>query len=211
MNHRGERDALCRLGAHLSARGLAPGTSGNISVRVDDGGWLVTPTNAALGSLDPASLALIGPGGTILGGAAPTKERFLHAAIYAASADYGAVVHLHSTYAVAYACLRNLDVQDALPPVTPYTVMRLGRVAVVPYVRPGDPYLGELAGEAAREHHAMLLANHGPVVAAESLDAAAAAIEELEESAKLYFILHGHDARFLNPQQVDEIRSVFAS
>ncbi len=107
--------------------------------------------------------------------------------------------------------LRDLDASDAFPPITPYTVMRLGRVAVVPYVRPGDPRLGELVGEAAHRHHAILLANHGPVVAATSLDAAVAAIEELEESAKLYFLLHGHKTQFLSDEQVDELRSVFAS
>lgn len=210
MNDRQARQAICRAGAHLSKRGLSPGTSGNISVRLDDGGWIVTPTNAALGSLDADSLSLIA-GDAHASGDAPTKERFLHAAIYDAGRDYRAVVHLHSTYAVAYACLRGLNPQDAFPAITPYTVMRLGRVALLPYVRPGNPRLGELAREAARTHRAILLANHGPVVAAESLDAAMAAIEELEETAKLYFLLHGHDAQFLSADQVDELRSVFAS
>ena len=211
MNDRSAREALCKLGAHLAARGLAPGTSGNLSVRLDDGGYLVTPTNAALGALDPKSLAVIDASGTHASGAAPTKERFLHAAIYEARRDFGAIVHLHSSHAVAYSCLRDLKSDDAFPPITPYTVMRLGRVAVVPYVRPGDSHLGDLAAAAARDHHAMLLANHGPVVAGASLDAAASAIEELEESAKLYFLLHGHPARFLTEEQADEIRKVFAS
>lgn len=210
MNDQHARRAICRTGAHLAARGLSPGTSGNISVRLDDGGWLVTPTNSALGSLDADSLSLIA-GGAHASGAAPTKERFLHSAIYDASRDYRAVVHLHSTYAVAYSCLPGLNSEDALFPITPYTVMRLGRVALLPYVRPGDPRLGELARDAARTHHAILLANHGPVVAAESLDAATAAIEELEESAKLYFLLRGQEARILTPAQVEELRSVFAS
>jgi ribulose-5-phosphate 4-epimerase/fuculose-1-phosphate aldolase len=210
VTHNSEREALCKAGAHLSARGLSPGTSGNISLRVDDG-WIVSPTNAALGSLEPESLALIDATGAHTGGAAPTKEKFLHAAVYAARSDFGAIVHLHSTHAVAYACLRDLDASDAFPPITPYTVTRLGRVAVVPYARPGDPRLGELVGGAAHRHHAILLANHGPVVAATSLEAAVAAIEELEESAKLYFLLHGHKTQFLTDEQVDELRSVFAS
>src|SRR5579885_3153576 len=146
MNDRQARRAVCRAGAHLSERGLSPGTSGNISVRLDDGTWIVTPTNSALGSLDEESLSLIA-GEAHASGAAPTKERFLHGAIYDASRDYRAVVHLHSTYAVAYACLQGLNPQDALPPITPYAVMRLGRVALLPYVRPGDPRLGELARE----------------------------------------------------------------
>jgi ribulose-5-phosphate 4-epimerase/fuculose-1-phosphate aldolase len=210
MNDSEARRAICRAGAHLAARGLSPGTSGNISVCLDDGGWLVTPTNSALGSLEAASLSLIA-GGAHASGAPPTKERFLHAAMYDASREHRAVVHLHSTYAVAYSCLPGLDPDDALFPITPYTVMRLGRVALLPYVRPGDPLLGELAREAARTHHAILLANHGPVVVAQSLDAATAAIEELEESAKLYFILRGQEARILNAAQVEELRSVFAS
>lgn len=210
MTYNSEREALAGAGAHLSARGLSPGTSGNISLRVGDG-WLVSPTNAALGSLNPESLAFIDAKGTHTSGAAPTKEKFLHAAVYAARPDFGAIVHLHSTHAVAYACLRDLDAQDAFPPMTPYTVMRLGRVAVVPYARPGDARLGALVGEAAQRHHAILLANHGPLVAAASLDAAVAAIEELEESAKLYFLLHGHKTRFLTDEDVDELRGVFAS
>jgi ribulose-5-phosphate 4-epimerase/fuculose-1-phosphate aldolase len=210
VNFRSERLALCRAAARLAARGLSPGTSGNVSVRVP-GGWIVTPTNAPLDALEPESLSFMSASGEHRGGAPPTKERLLHAAVYEARADCGAIVHLHSTYAVAYACLRGLDPRDALAPITPYGVMRLGRVALVPYARPGDPRLGELARAAAREHHALLLANHGPVVAGATLDAAAAAIEELEESAKLYFVLRGSDAQLLNQAQVDEIRNVFAS
>lgn len=211
MNERDERLALCRLGKHLSSRGLSPGTSGNLSVRLGNGDMLVTPTNAALGELEPDALALLDGGGNQRAGAAPTKERFLHAAVYAARPEARAVVHLHSTYAVAYSCLRDLRRSDAMPPITPYTVMRLGRVALVPYVRPGDPRLGEAVGAVARDHHAILLANHGPVLAGTSLDAAAAAIEELEESAKLFFVLRGHDAQLLSDAQVEELQRVFAS
>ena len=210
MNESEARDAICRLGAELSARGLSPGTSGNISVAVDDG-FLVTPTNASLGALAPARLASLDASGAHRSGDAPTKERFLHLAVYRARPRCGAVIHLHSTHAVGYSCLDGLDPDDALRPITPYTVMRLGRVALVPYVRPGDERLGALVGEAASEHHAILLANHGPVVAGESLSAAAAAIEELEESAKLHFLLDGHPVRYLTGAQVDELRAVFAS
>ena len=211
MNDRAQRRDLCRAGAHLSAHGLSPGTSGNISIRLAGGGWLVTPTNSSLGSLDTDSLSQLDAHGEHTSGAPPTKERFLHAAIYKARPDCGAIVHLHCTYSVAYACLRGLDAKNALPPITPYTVMRLGQVALVPYVRPGDPRLGELVGDAARGHHAILLANHGPVVAGTSLDAAIAAIEELEESTKLFFVLRGSDAQFLTEAQVDELRNAFAS
>ena len=172
---------------------------------------LMTPTNASLGDLDPKQLSLLDSGGNHSGGATPTKERFLHAAVYETRSDFRAVVHLHSTHAVAYSCLRDLDVEDALPPVTAYTVMRLGRVALVPYIRPGDERLGEAVGVAARGHHAMLLAHHGTVVAASSLDAAAAAAEEFEQSAHILLLLRGQDARFLNDEEVEELRRTFGS
>lgn len=209
MNEADARDAVCRAGAHLAARGLAPGTSGNISVRLDDGRLLMTPTNSALSHLDAASLSLLDGSGTQIGGAPPTKERFLHVAIYDVRDEARAVVHLHSTYAVAYSCFRGLDAIDAMPAITPYSVMRLGRVAIVPYVRPGDPRLGAAVGAAANRHHAMLLANHGPVVAAASLDAVVAASEELEETAKVLLLLRGVDVNVLTDADVEELRRSF--
>ena len=211
MREEDARIVLHKIGKHLAQRGLAPGTSGNLSVRLDDGRMLMTPTNSSLGELDPKSLAILDAGSRHTGGAAPTKERFLHAAVYQMRPDFRAVVHLHSTYAVAYSCLRGLKSDDALPPVTAYTVMRLGRVALIPYIRPGDERLGEAVGHAALQHHAMLLANHGTVVAAASLEAAAAAAEESEQSARLLLLLHGHDVRLLSDEEVDELRRTFGS
>lgn len=203
--------ALCRVGARLAARGLAPGTSGNLSLRLDDGALLLTPTNSSLGDLDPDALALITPKGVHHGGAPPTKEHFLHAALYAARPQASAIVHLHSTYAVAYACLRGLRADDAMPAITPYSVMRLGRVALVPYFRPGDPRLGTAVGAVAAGHHAVLLANHGPVVAGPSLESAASAAEELEETAKLLLIVRGSDVELLRDADVEELRRMFPS
>ena len=210
MNERDARERICRLGAQFAARGLAPGTSGNISMRIERG-WLMTPTNASLGALEPTSLSVLDAAGTHVDGNAPTKEHVLHRAVYAARADCGAVVHLHSTHAVGYACLEGLDPGDVFPPMTPYAIMRLGRVALVPYARPGDSRLAAFVAEAAHEHHALLLANHGPVVAGTTLDSAAAAIEELEESAKLYFLMQGHRVRHLTQAQVSELRAAFVS
>jgi len=199
------REAICRLGASIFGRGLTFGSSGNISVRVADG-YLMTPTNVSLGELDPARLAKLAPEGTLLGGDAPTKESFLHRAMYEERGTAEAVVHLHSTHSVAVSCLADVDPRDVLPPITAYYVMRVGTLPLVPYFRPGDPKLADAVRSLAGRHHAVLLANHGPVVAGTSLSAAAAAIEELEETARLHLLLHGHRTRFLTPAQVEELR-----
>jgi len=205
VKHRRAREAICRTGAHLAARGLSPGTSGNLSVRIA-GGYIVTPTNASLATLEPDALSLLDEHGEHIDGAKPTKERALHIAVYRERSQCNGIVHLHSTYAVAYSCLCDRDPSDAMPPITPYAIMRLGRVALIEYVRPGDARLAELVAQSAREHHAILLANHGPVFAGTTLEAATAAAEELEETAKLYFILHDHPTNLLNKANVDELR-----
>ena len=130
----------------------------------------------------------------------------MHLAVYAERPEARAIVHLHSTHAVAVACLADVDPDDVLPPLTPYYVMRVGRLPLVPYGRPGDQALTDAVRARARESHALLLANHGPLVAAPSLDAAAAAVEELEETAKLFLLLQGLPARELTPEQLAELR-----
>jgi ribulose-5-phosphate 4-epimerase/fuculose-1-phosphate aldolase len=203
------REAICRLGASIFARGLTFGSSGNISVRLDDGRWLMTPTNASLGALDPARLSLIEADGTLVSGDAPTKEGFLHRVMYEGRPDAKAVVHLHSTHSVAVSCLADVDPHDVLPPITAYYVMRIGRLPLVPYFPPGDVRLAEAVRPLVGRHHAVLLANHGPVVAGTSLSAASGAIEELEETARLFLMLQGHKVRHLTPEQVDELRTQF--
>lgn len=204
------REAICRLGASLFNRGLTFGSSGNISVRLDDdAGWLMTPTNVALGDLDPARLSRLDAAGRHLSGDAPTKEGFLHRVMYEGRPDAGAVVHLHSTHSVAVSCLADVDPDDVLPPITAYYVMRVGRLPLVPYFPPGDTRLAEAVRPLVGKHHAVLLANHGPVVAGTSLSAASGAIEELEETARLHLLLQGHRVRHLTPAQVDELRSKF--
>lgn len=204
------REEICRLGASIFARGLTAGSSGNISARVANG-WLMTPTNVSLGRLDPARLSKLDDNGALVGGNAPTKESFLHRVMYEERAKTGAVIHLHSTHSVAVSCLADLDPADVMPPITAYYVMRVGRLPLVPYYRPGDKALAEAVRGFAGKHHAVLLANHGPVVAGSSLDAAANAIEELEETAKLFLLLRGERTRFLTTDQVAELRAAFPS
>ena len=199
------REAICRLGASLFARGLTFGSSGNISVRLDNG-WLMTPTNVALDALDPARLSRLDGDLRLLSGDPPTKESVLHRVMYEGRRDAGAVVHLHSTHSVAVSVLADIDPEDVLPPLTAYYVMRVGRLPLVPYFKPGDMALAEAVRGFASKHHAVLLANHGPVVAGSSLDAAVNAVEELEETAKLYLMLRGAKTRFLTPAQVAELR-----
>jgi ribulose-5-phosphate 4-epimerase/fuculose-1-phosphate aldolase len=202
------REAICRLGRSLFARGLTFGSSGNISVRLDDG-WLMTPTNVRLGDLDPARLSRLDEAGRHVGGDPPTKETFLHLGMYRRRSTAGAVVHLHSTWSVAVSVLADVDPTDVLPPLTAYYVMRVGRLPLVPYHRPGDPALGPAIEALADRHHAVLLANHGPVVAGSDLDAAANAIEELEETAKLHLLLRGLPVRPLSAAQVADVRRHF--
>ncbi len=204
------REEICRLGASIFARGLTAGSSGNISARIADG-WLMTPTNASLGRLDPARLSKLDDGGKLLSGDPPTKESFLHRVMYEEREKTGAVIHLHSTHSVAISCLADIDPADVLPPITAYYVMRVGRLPLVPYYRPGDMALAEAVRGFAGKHHAVLLANHGPVVAGASLDAAANAIEELEETAKLFLLLRGCKTRFLTNEQVAAVREAFPS
>jgi len=202
------REAICRLGASLFSRGLTFGSSGNVSVRLEDG-WLMTPTNVGMGDLDPARLSRLDATGRLISGDKPTKESFLHQVMYDGRPDAGAVVHLHSTHSVAVSCLADIDPEDVLPPITAYYVMRVGRLPLVPYFPPGDSRLAEAVRPLVGRHHAVLLANHGPVVAGTSLAAAAGAIEELEETARLHLLLQGHRVRTLTPAQVEDLRQKF--
>jgi ribulose-5-phosphate 4-epimerase/fuculose-1-phosphate aldolase len=203
------REAVCRFARSLFERGLTPGSSGNISLRLEDGGLLVTPTNASLGFLDPARLTRLDADGRLVSGDPPTKEMPLHAALYETRSKAGAVVHLHSTHAVAVTLLPDIDPVAVLPPLTAYSVMRCGRVALLPYFRPGDPAVADAIRGLAGRHAAVLLANHGPVVAGDTLEAAVFAVEELEETAKLHLLLRGLNPRVLTPAQVDDLVRVF--
>jgi 3-dehydro-4-phosphotetronate decarboxylase len=209
MAETGLREAICRFARSLFERGLTPGSSGNISVRLDDGGWLVTPTNASLGFLDPDTLSRLDANGKLISGDAPTKEVPLHNALYQTRGAARAVVHLHSTHSVALSMLPELDPRAALPPMTPYYMMRCGPTALVPYYRPGDPAVADAIKGLAGKYASVLLANHGPVVAGNTLEAAVFAMEELEETAKLYLLLRGMNPRYLSPVQVADLVKTF--
>ncbi|MGQ4877685.1 3-oxo-tetronate 4-phosphate decarboxylase [Billgrantia sp. LNSP4103-1] len=203
------REQIATLGKSLFDRGLTMGSSGNISVRTEEGGWLMTPTNACLGRLDPAAISRLDGEGRWLDGDKPTKESFLHMAMYAERPRSGAIVHLHSTHSVAVSCLPGIDPCDCIPPLTAYYVMRVGKLPLVPYHVPGDPALGDAVRGLAGRHCAVLLANHGPVVAGKTLEAAVYATEELEETAKLFLLLRGENPRALTPEQVAELEARF--
>ncbi|MCY1517479.1 3-oxo-tetronate 4-phosphate decarboxylase [compost metagenome] len=203
------REEICRYGRSLFERGLTPGSSGNISLRLEDGGWLVTPTNASLGFLDPARISRLDAEGRHLAGDKPTKEIPLHTALYDTRGSARAIVHLHSTHAVALTMLPEIDPRAALPPMTPYYLMRAGETALVPYYRPGDPAVADAIRGLAGKYSSVLLANHGPVVAGDSLEAAVFATEELEETAKLYLLLRNLNPRYLSPAQVNDLTETF--
>lgn len=202
------RDDIARLSRSLFERGFSVGSAGNISAAVEDG-LLITPTNSCLGFLDPARISKLDRDGRHVAGDPPSKEIFLHRAFYETRPGTGAVVHLHSTYATALSCLEDVDPQDCIPPITPYVVMRVGTVRLVPYLRPGDPKSGDLIRDLGGRHAAVLLANHGPVVSAKTLEGAVFASEELEETAKLLLALRGLPTRRLTEAQVEELRAVF--
>ncbi len=204
------RESIVAHGRSLFERGLATGSSGNLSARLEDG-WLLTPTDSCLGQLDPARLSKLDWSGQLISGDPPSKEAFLHRAIYSERATANAIVHLHSTYSAAVSCMTGLDPNNCLPPLTAYFVIKVGHLPLVPYHRPGDTTLADSIRELARTHAALLLANHGPVVSGISLEAAIYATEELEETAKLFLLLRGAPVRALTPAQVNELRSAFSA
>ena len=210
MKENALREALVMFGESLYARGYAHGSSGNLSVRFSDG-LLITPTNSCLGRLDPARIAKVSPDGSHVSGDAPSKEAFLHLAMYQARPAAQGIVHLHCTHCVALSCLAHGSPEDVLPPVTAYYVMRIRRLPLIPYYRPGDRALADAVREKAKKHHAVLLANHGPVVAGKSLEDAVYNAEEMEESAKLFFLLQGQRARFLDSAQIADLDKHFPS
>ncbi len=208
MSERELREQIVARAKSLYDRGLTPGSSGNISVRLPDG-LLITPTNSCLGRLDPDQISRLDSVGNLLSGMPPSKEAFLHASYYQARPAEQAIVHLHSTWSVAVSCLSDIDPDNVLPPITAYFVMRVGRLPLVPYFPPGDKSLAAAVEAAARNAKGVLLANHGPVIGGKSLDAAVDAVEELEETAKLFLMLRGLPTRFLTVEQHDELRRRF--
>ena len=208
MSENSERDSICRLAKSLFDRGLTIGSSGNISVRLADG-WLMTPTGSSMGNLNPNEISKLDLNGNLISGKSPTKESFLHIAMYDERPDSRAVVHLHSTHSVAVSCLAGIDKKNVLPPITAYYVMKIGKLPLVPYFPPGDINLAKAVKEMASNHHAVLLANHGPVVAGKTLEDAVYAIEELEETARLFLLLRNMKTQYLNEKQVKTLEELY--
>lgn len=200
------REDICTIAKSLFDRGLTSGASGNISARTEDGGLLVTPTGSCFGRLDPARLSRFDAKLVHVSGDKPTKEMALHEAFYDTRGDKaGAIVHLHSCHSVALSTLPDTDPDNMLPPITAYGVMRLGKVALLPYFMPGDPAMGGAIRGLAGKRSAVVLAHHGPVVAGKDLDAAANAMEELEETAKLAMMTRGMTPNLLTDAQIQGI------
>ena len=203
------RERLCSLARSMFERGLTHGSTGNISARTPDGGLLVSPTGTCFGRLDPARLARFDARGVQIDGDRPTKEMALHMAFYETRNRTAAVVHLHSCHSVALSTLPGADADSFLPPLTPYAFMQLGHVRLLPYFRPGDPQIGAAVRGLAGRRTAVMLANHGPVVAGPTLAAATDAVEELEATARLFLMLRGERCRCLDAAQVQTLRERF--
>lgn len=214
------REEICRVGASLFARGYVHATAGNISVRLPDGGYLITPTDACLGTLDPARLARVNVDGVQTGGDRASKTLTLHRRIYGADAEARCVIHTHSTHLVAVSLARSWrsddpDCDDLLPPITPYFVMKVGHVPLIPYHRPGDPAVGEQVAQRMAQMQAggtpvraVMLERLGPNVWHRSPAEASAVLEELEETARLWLLTR---AAPLNADQIDELRQQFGA
>ncbi len=200
-----QRDTLAKWAKSMFDRGLTGGASGNISLRLSDGTLLVTPTGSSMGFLDPGRISHLDNAGLLLSGDAPTKEMPLHSAFYETRTNTGAVVHLHSSHSVALSVLPDIDPDNVLPPLTAYSIMRLGKVKLLPFFLPGDPEMGDAVRGLAGKRSAVLLAHHGPVVAGKDLEAAVYAMEELEETAKLALLTQGHSPKLLNEQQIGAV------
>lgn len=203
------REEMATLARSMFERGLTGGSTGNISARTEDGGLLVSPTGTSFGRLDPARLSRFDAAGRLVDGDKPTKEMPLHSAFYETRKGAGAVVHLHSCHAVAWSMMPEVDEDNFLPPLTPYAIMKLGKVKLLPFFVPGDPAMGEAVRGLAGKRAAVMLANHGPVVAGKDVEAACNAIEELEDTARLAILMRGIPARRLSDAQIARVVTEF--
>lgn len=203
------REQICVLAKSLFDRGLTHGSTGNISARTEEGGLLVSPTGTSFGRLDPGRLSLLDEKGNLVSGDRPTKEMPLHSAFYDTRSTAGAVVHLHSCHSVALSMMPDADTDNFLPPLTPYAIMKLGKVKLLPFFLPGDPAMGAAVRGLAGKRSAVMLANHGPVVAGKDVEAACNAVEELEETARLAMLMRGTNAVGLSDDQIDAVVQTF--
>jgi len=203
------RQELVRYARSMYQRGYSSGGAGNISLKLPDGNVLATPTTSSCGDLDRDTLSKGATTGELLAGEKASKEILMHLAIYRQRPQCGGIVHLHSPWLTALSCLPGLDKENALPPITPYYVMRIGKLPVVRYLRPGSPVIAEEVEKLAVEHNAMLLANHGPIISGKNIREAVFNAEELEETARLYFMLKPFGMNTLTPDNVAELDALF--
>ncbi|MCM2572143.1 aldolase [Achromobacter xylosoxidans] len=203
------REEICTVGASLYQRGYTVGAAGNISARLDDG-WLITPTDACLGRLDPAELAKVDLAGNPVSGGKPSKTLALHRGIYQADPAARGVVHTHSTHLVALTLAGVWRQDEVLPPITPYQVMKVGRIPLIPYRRPGDPVAAAQVAALAAQVRGVLFERLGPVVWERSVSHASHALEELEETARLWLMSEPRPAP-LSETAVEELRAVFGA
>jgi ribulose-5-phosphate 4-epimerase/fuculose-1-phosphate aldolase len=205
------REEICETGASLYERRYTVGSAGNISARVGDG-WLITPTDACLGRLDPADIAKVDTAGNHVSGGKPSKTLALHRKIYENNSDAHGVVHTHSTHLVALTLAGVWRKDDVLPPITPYYVMKVGHVPLIACRRPGDPAVAEEVAALAGKVRAVLLERLGPVVWEKSVSHASYALEELEETARLWMLALSTNAPLpapLDEAAIDELRKTF--
>ena len=210
MNENKLREQICILASSMFQRGITHGSTGNISVRLEDEDILVTPSGSSFGRLDPNDIVKVTKSGQFIGSLTPTKELPLHKAFYETRGlKSGAVVHLHSTHSVALSMLPGIDEDSVLPSYTPYSIMLLGKVKLLPFFVPGDPAMGDAIKGLAGKRSAVLLANHGPVVSGKDLESSVNAIEELEATARLALILKGANAKALDDSQINAVVNKF--
>lgn len=203
------REQICLLAKSMFDRGLTGGSTGNISARTEDGGLLVSPTGTSFGRLDPGRLSRFDANGTLISGDKPTKEMPLHTAFYDTRSSAGAVVHLHSCHSVALSMMPDANEDDFLPRLTPYAIMKLGKVKLLPFFMPGDAAMGEAVRGLAGKRSAVMLANHGPVVAGKDIEAACNAIEELEDTARLAMMTRSMSPRGISDADVQRLITKF--
>lgn len=203
------RQDLVRYARSMYERGYSSGGAGNISLKLPDGNVLATPTNSSFGDLDVEELSKVTMQGELLSGQKASKEVLMHLAMYRQRPQCGGIVHLHSPWLTALSCMPDLNYENALPPITPYYVMRVGKLPVVPYIRPGSPLIADEVEKLAINHNSILLANHGPIISGKNIREAVFNAEELEETAKLYFMLKPFGMNTLTPENVNELDSLF--
>ncbi|MGJ8681091.1 3-oxo-tetronate 4-phosphate decarboxylase [Paraglaciecola sp.] len=202
------KEQIVAFAKSIFDRGLTSGASANMSVRIEEG-WVMTPTNTCFGFLNADELSVVALDGTLLKGLPPSKEFRLHKAMYDKRPDDRCIIHLHSTYATALSCLPAENANNVVPTYTPYLTMRLGPIAMVPYFAPGDDHLAEAVGEIAADHPGIIMANHGPIVSAQTVESCVYGMEELEESCKLALLLQGLPANKLTNEQISTLLTRF--